>query len=102
MAQSKLIFEWDASKARKNLAKHQVGFQEAKTVFNDPFLIAFPDEEHSDYEERLIGIGTSANNRLLLICYTEHEQDENVIVIRIISCRKTTALERQVYEQSEE
>jgi uncharacterized DUF497 family protein len=38
-----LIFEWDAEKAGKNRSKHRVGFEEAKTVFNDPFLVTFPD-----------------------------------------------------------
>ncbi len=36
-----LIFEWDANKARSNLNKHKVSFEEAKTLFNDPFLITF-------------------------------------------------------------
>ena len=40
----KLIFEWDANKARSNLNKHKVGFEEAKTLFNDPFLLTFPDD----------------------------------------------------------
>jgi len=38
-----LIFEWDRSKAKENLKKHKVGFEEGKTIFNDPFLLTFPD-----------------------------------------------------------
>jgi uncharacterized protein len=95
-----LLFEWDESKARANSRKHKVSFEEAKTVFNDPLLITFPDEYHSDYEERLISIGTSADNRILLVVHTEREQDENTVIIRLISCRKATASERRVYEEA--
>ena len=43
----KLAFEWDEAKARENLRKHKVGFDEGKTIFNDPFLLTFPDIETS-------------------------------------------------------
>ncbi len=46
-----LVFEWDAKKAKANLKKHKVSFEEAKAIFNDPLLITFPDEEHSEDEE---------------------------------------------------
>jgi uncharacterized DUF497 family protein len=42
-----LGFEWDEIKARENLRKHRVRFEEAKTIFNDPMLLTFPDTEHS-------------------------------------------------------
>ena len=41
-----LTFEWDEEKARTNLRKHRVSFDEAKSLFNDPFLLTFPDPEH--------------------------------------------------------
>ena len=49
-----LTFEWDEEKARTNLRKHKVSFDETKSLFNDPFLLTFPDPEHvlrRDYEE---------------------------------------------------
>ena len=92
-----LLFEWDANKA--NLNKHKVSFEEAKTVLNDPLLITFPDEEHSKVEDRFISIGMSAMRRLLLVVHTEHEATKKSIVIRLISCRKTMASERRVYEE---
>lgn len=49
-------FEWDDSKAAINLAKHKVSFDEGKTIFKDPFLVTYPDELHSDQENRLISI----------------------------------------------
>ena len=50
----KLIFEWDEDKAQTNLRKHKISFEEAKTIFNDPFLITFPDPDHSDEEQRYL------------------------------------------------
>ncbi|MBP7687489.1 MAG: BrnT family toxin [Thermoflexales bacterium] len=95
----RLIFDWDANKAKVNLRKHKVSFDEAKTVFNDPLLITFPDDGHSVVEERQISIGFSANRRVLLVVHTERNETENSIIIRIISCRKATASERRVYEE---
>jgi len=54
-----LTFEWDEEKAKANLRKHKVSFEEAKIVFNDPFLWTFPDPEHFESEERYIHIGRS-------------------------------------------
>jgi uncharacterized DUF497 family protein len=85
-----LTFEWDEEKAKENLKKHRVSFQEAKTVFNDPFLWTFPDPEHSDIEERYINIGYSSKGRVLVVTHTERGGS-----IRIISCRKATASERR-------
>jgi uncharacterized DUF497 family protein len=64
-------FSWDRVKANANLRKHRVSFEEAKSVFNDPHLLTFPDEWHSDAEERQISIGLSSINRLLLIIHTD-------------------------------
>jgi uncharacterized DUF497 family protein len=97
-----LLFEWDENKARENLKKHKVSFEEAKTVFNDPLLITFPDEEHSENEERYISIGTSATSKILLVIHTEREASEETLIIRIISCRQATASERRTYEEGED
>jgi uncharacterized DUF497 family protein len=94
-----LIFEWDDNKARMNVQKHQVGFDEARTLFNDPRLLTYRDEYHSETEERYISIGTSVRNRVLLLVHTEQEEAGNTLIVRIISCRKATSLERQTYEE---
>ena len=52
-----LVFEWDAGKEKTNLAKHGVEFDEAKTVFGDPLLLTYPDDQYSDAEDRFISIG---------------------------------------------
>lgn len=94
-----LVFEWDENKAKANLQNHDISFNEAKTVFNDPSLITFPDEIHSLDEERFISIGASNINRVLLVVHTEIETTENEILIGIISCRKPTVSERKFYEE---
>ena len=38
-----LVFDWDENKARLNRNRHKISFDETKTIFNDPFLISFPD-----------------------------------------------------------
>lgn len=96
-----LVFLWDANKARVNLRKHKVSFDEAKSIFNDPLQLTFPDEQHSDVEDRHISIGISSRGKVLLVVHTEKNETENILVIRIISCRKATASERRIYEESE-
>lgn len=87
-----LTFEWDEEKARENLHKHHISFQEAKTVFDDPFLWTFPDPDHSDDEERYVNIGNSAKHRTLVVVHTDRKTN-----VRIISCRKATPFERKAY-----
>ena len=90
----KLTFEWDEVKATKNLKKHKVNFDEGKTIFNDPFLLTFPDIDNSDTEERYVNIGLSVKDRVLVLIHTERQG-----IIRIISCRKAKAHERRHYEE---
>ncbi|OQY43747.1 MAG: hypothetical protein B6242_14145 [Anaerolineaceae bacterium 4572_78] len=91
-----LKFEWDKEKAALNLKKHNVSFEEASTVFSDPFAFIFYDEEHSTPEEwREIIIGHSHQNRLLLTCFVERIED----IIRIFSSRLATKRERKDYEE---
>jgi len=89
-----LTFEWNEEKAKRNLRKHKVSFEEAKTVFNDPFSITISDPQHSIEEDRYVDIGCSSKGRVLVVVYTERKSN-----IRIISCRKATESERRVYEQ---
>jgi uncharacterized DUF497 family protein len=88
-----LIFEWDPKKAETNLKKHGVSFEEASTAFRDPLSLTIDDPLHSSDEERLILIGMSHNNRMLVIAHTEIRDN-----IRIISARKATKKERNNYE----
>jgi len=89
-----LQFEWDSKKAKGNLAKHGISFEEALTVFADPLARIFDDEEHSTGEQREIIIGHSAKHRLVLVCFTARRTK-----IRLFSARKATPLERKDYEE---
>jgi uncharacterized DUF497 family protein len=90
----KLSFEWDEEKAKANLKKHRVSFDEATTVFIDPFSITIPDPDHSADEQRYIDLGSSDKGRVLVVVYTERGSN-----IRIISCRKATSSERKLYDE---
>jgi uncharacterized DUF497 family protein len=95
----KIIFEWDARKARINLEKHRVSFDEACTIFHDPLLVTFSDEFHSETDDRFISIGMSERERILLVVHTELDERDDQIIIRIISSRKATLSERKIYEE---
>lgn len=88
-----LTFEWNEKKADDNLRKHGVSFDEAKTVFNDPFSVTIYDPDHSSDEQRYIDIGLSSKGRLIVVSYSERGKR-----IRIISSREATKKEQGVYE----
>ncbi len=84
----------DENKALKNLSKHGITFEEAKTVFNDPLYADFFDPEHSQDEERYLIVGESNQERILIVSYIER-----VNSIRLISARKVTRSEKEAYEE---
>ena len=90
-----LGFEWDVNKARSNLAKHGVPFEEAATVFGDPLSLTIPDPAHSRVENRFIIIGQSHQRELLVVVHTERGDN-----VRVISARRANKRERKAYEES--
>ena len=86
-------FEWNREKAWLNLAKHKVSFEEAATVFDDPFFLAFKDLKHSLEEDCYVIIGISQRNRLLTVAFTERRRT------RIISARKSNYYETKLYQE---
>ena len=89
-------FEWDQRKAAQNRRKHRVSFQEAATVFGDPWAITYHDPDHSVSEQRFITVGMSSVHRVLIVAHTDRNEN-----IRIISARKTTQRERKDYEEKD-
>ena len=87
-------FEWDPEKARSNLRKHGVSFEEAKSVFYDEFAIQFDDHDESVQEERFLMLGLSNDLRILMVWHCERGSGES---IRIISARKATKKESKFY-----
>jgi len=90
-----LQFEWDVKKAKSNIIKHSVSFEEAKSVFYDNHAIEFYDDEHSEWEDRFLMLGMSSRLNLLLVCHCYRSGDN---IIRIISARKATNNEAQHYQ----
>lgn len=78
-------FEWNEDKNRRNLLKHDVRFETAVLVFDDPFALTQRDEL-LDEEARWITLGATGPEAVLLVAHTwfeRHGED----VIRIISAR---------------
>ena len=89
-------FEWDENKNLINQRKHGVSFEEVKSVFEDAYAILFDDPDHSEYEERFLIIGMTVAKGICIVSHCYRGADET---IRIISARKATKSERNVYEK---
>ncbi len=89
-------FSWDNDKAQKNLVKHKISFEEAKTVFGDENARLVFDPDHSEDEERFLLLGLSYKLKILTVvhCYKDNENN-----IRIISARKSTKKEEKQYKE---
>jgi uncharacterized DUF497 family protein len=88
-------FEWDDAKARANVRKHSVTFEEAMTVFLDELAVPIEEGEHP---ERLILVGESQLGRTILVVFTERLASAR---IRIISARRATKRERRAYVEGD-
>ncbi len=87
-------FEWEEKKNSANIKKHNISFEEAKTVFYDENARLISDPVHSNGEDRFILLGISRNVKILVVVHIYKEQDE---LIRIISARKATKTESKYY-----
>ena len=86
-------FEWDLRKAERNVTKHEVSFEEARTVFGDPLAATVQDSVHSESEMRFRTVGRSSQDRILVVIHTDRGDQ-----IRLISARLAGARERKQYE----
>ena len=84
-------FEWDDDKARQNVVKHRIDFDDAIRVFDDPSVLDDPDDTMDYGEDRYRAIGM-VNGRLIVVIYAERGQRR-----RIISARKPTRREQDDY-----
>lgn len=87
--------EWDPEKDRANRAKHGLGFDEVRGLFegNADHLLIY-DEAHSDEEDRFLAIG-QVRRGVVVVAHTEPAED----VIRLISARMATRAEEELYRQ---
>ena len=88
-------FEWNPKKAERDFRKHEIGFEETCSIFDDLLFITVLDEEHTKDEERYITIGLSNKHRLFLVAHTDRNN-----CIRIISARKATKNEEKFYQDA--
>ena len=88
-------FEWDPKKAKSNLKKHGVSFEEASTAFWDDHALVIDDPDHSLDEERFVLLGLSSNVRLVTVVHCFRGADD---VIRIISARRATPGEQSSHQ----
>ncbi|MCB1687854.1 MAG: BrnT family toxin [Halioglobus sp.] len=88
-------FSWVEAKAKSNLKKHGVSFEEAQSVFYDDLAVQFYDQDSSD-EERFLLLGMSNQSRILIVVHCE--QGDVGEELRIISARKATKNEKQYYQ----
>ncbi len=86
--------EWDPKKARLNLLKHKISFEEAATALSDPMGATGADPDHSITKDRYITFGVLDWGRLLVVAHTEEDE-----TIRIISARLANKGERKIYEE---
>ncbi len=88
------VLRWHPEKARWNLRKHGITFEEAASVFRDTLSVTISDPLHSTEEDRFVTIGRSGRNRTLVVVHSEVGD-----TFRIISARLATRHERRKYEE---
>jgi len=93
-------FEWDPVKAKSNLKKHSVSFEQAAEVFLDPLQLSIPDDEHNEQEQRWITLGNTKAQQLRLVVHTFITYHQDQVTVRIISARPATRQEQKQYEDA--
>lgn len=89
-------FEWDTNKAKSNLIKHGIRFEDAVLVFDDPYHLSLQDR-HENGEFRWQTIGLVHGLIVIMVAHTVRFESGDE-VIRIISARKADRKERSRYE----
>ena len=85
-------FEWDEEKAKANVKKHGISFEEAIEVFDDPYFTESYDFDHSfQGEQRIKGIGAMRGLVIVATVFVERKRT------RIISARRADKDEEESY-----
>jgi hypothetical protein len=92
------LFSWDAAKNESNQRKHGVSFEAAQLVFDDPLHVTRL-ERFENGEQRWQTVRMAGGVALLLVAHAYSESENGAERICIISARRTTKLERKIYEQ---
>jgi len=86
-------FVWSRNKAVANQRKHGVSFDDAATVFADPFFILLDASRHDEAREAVVGFDQTGC--LLFVVHSEVDHE----FIRIISARRAEPDEEVLYAQ---
>jgi uncharacterized DUF497 family protein len=92
-------FEWDSNKAKSNISKHKISFEDASSVFKDENAISIYDTKHSSQADRWITIGLDVKTRTLVVIHTFISIDKDNCNIRVISARKASKKEQKTYQK---
>ncbi len=92
------MFEWDDEKNRANRLKHDVSFETAALVFDDPY--ALTQKDPTSEEERFITLGAIGPGAILFVVHVSYGNAEGEEVIRIISARPATGREKRSYGEA--
>ncbi|MDY7021093.1 MAG: BrnT family toxin [Cyanobacteriota bacterium] len=83
-------YEWDEAKCITNIRKHGIDFIDVPAIF-DGDILTIEDNRYNYGEQRFVTLGL-LQGRVIAVVHTERED-----YIRIISARKATKYEQQVY-----
>jgi uncharacterized DUF497 family protein len=87
------VIDWDQRKRQANLKKHSFDFVDANEVF-DGVTFTYEDDRLSYDEQRFVTLGSLRGN---VVSIVHTEQGDR---IRVISMRKATKRECEIYFQS--
>lgn len=91
-------YDWDEEKNRINEEKHQVAFEFARLIFEDPFVLFRKDRVDENGEQRWQAIGAVERSVLLVVhVYREENENGKDEIIRLISAREANNRERRNY-----
>jgi uncharacterized DUF497 family protein len=83
-----MLFEWDETKRRANLAKHLIDFADAVRIFQRP-VFEKPQRRHG--EDRVLAFGVLEDVEIVVVYVVRGKYR------RIISARRANRNERQDY-----
>jgi uncharacterized DUF497 family protein len=86
-------FDWDSTKALKNMEKHGVSVEEAATIFEEELSATIVDGRHSANDDRFNSTGLSGSGRVLMVAHADFDG-----ITRVISSREVTLRARRDYE----
>ena len=92
-------FEWDENKNEANRKKHGIQFESAALVFEDQNRLMFV-ERIEDGEERWHAIGSVRSSILFLTVVHTYAEEGTELIVRIISARRATRHERELYAEA--